>query len=858
MFSTAVPVSERVEASKARETQKFMQVRLIEAYSDADVERDVQIYAPNSWPITKTVKQPGDFFIKGLSLANTEKPDFRGSLTRTMSVKTIPKGTLLYCYITARPPPEGSSPSQAAHQMFAKLLGSVCLPCTFDNESNEYIFKYAKYYPNNFYYYTVPAAGFGIGGVLIDKNACIAVITQSEIDVAYLKEGGSMNVQTSTSKVKISQSTYPKDLNYRRVRRCPDITSKGTYGALTPYDICLQPDFMIANNLAGYTTIAAEDTIQDYTINDDPSFSYPRYKDEFKNMAVRYSSWLSTIVRNGEPEEDMFMHKMNMLAIESDRIETISDKKLYFGFPEYLINGFGSMNMVEIMNNGSLNDPLISSKNILETDGQTIMMMDVRVHAENIREFVDKFIYPNTAVRPFNLFTVGGAAIDFELDLNSLPTNVAVKPSRLRAGPPNVVRNRIIQRQNYEYLVNNYIAQSLFRMKDILKYDLLKNLILITDYTVSDRNQLITTVKKIDADNNIEPDITKGYYDITIDSIDALLRAQKIKLHHEAMSFLPSTQFRIIFMREYNIKSIEPGSDEIYRIPIGPYYNPLGFETMDDRFSFEEAYLDKVVSMARLDKRNPVDLEKLSSIVTYASNYRRLRSVVVGLEKNQGITASYQTPDMNNMTAFNIYGTLINIISTPPPLHSFGRTNIVDNRKAKTINITGADGIQHYEGPFYNGEWGIAYDTLSRRSGPILPPKGSVSYAIPHSPMPGLPQIGLSLSPSVLPPSPPEIGLSLSPSAPGLKGGRLTKNAPNYIMPLINKRNNRKINNLKARNTRNNRRKNNRANTRKNVGGFKPLDNATVNAYNAAIKLGLLDNFFIKFSGKPLKYKTAN
>jgi len=152
MYSSAILPSTRAEASRSPETHAFMQVRLVESYSDANIAENVQLNAPGAVPSTKKVKKPEDFFIQGLRLSNRENPGFRGTVSRTMSVKTIPKGTLLYSYITIRPPPEGTTVVQMANHMYAKLLDSVVFPCSYDNDTNQYTFTYAKYYPNDSYY----------------------------------------------------------------------------------------------------------------------------------------------------------------------------------------------------------------------------------------------------------------------------------------------------------------------------------------------------------------------------------------------------------------------------------------------------------------------------------------------------------------------------------------------------------------------------------------------------------------------------------------------------------------------------------------------------------------------------------
>ena len=80
----------------------------------------------------------------------------------------------------------------------------------------------------------------------------------------------------------------------------------------------------------------------------------------------------------------------------------------------------------------------------------------------------------------------------------------------------------------------------------------------------------------------------------------------------------------------------------------------------------------------------------------------------------------------------------------------------------------------------------------------------------------------------------------------------------NTVVPMAkpNGLNKRKIKN--TRNLKNRANRKTKRNMNKNISGFRPLDSETLRAYNTAVKIGLLDNFFIKLSGKPVKYKTAN
>ncbi len=889
-------IQERIEAAKKPETHKFMNVRLDEFYSDADVKHDVHNLR--------------DFFIPATISEPAETLKHNINYKRTIPVKTIPKGSMLFTYATLRPPPQYVPPELQAHYIFAKLLTCMGINCEFDSMyNNSYRFEYCSYDTENTYYYPNPCAGFGIAGKNT-KNCCVAVITQRDLDVAYLKEGASREELSVSSKIKITSKPYPKNVDYRRIRQCADMTRiPGLCGAREQYDVCLNPDFMRSNNLAGYTTLAYQDAIANMKPIKLVTTDFTKYETEYKLMGTRYTNWLDSVVKNGSPEEDLYLHNMNLLCIESDRIDTIqyvTDGNLYFGFPEYFINGFGEIDISTMINGDFFNDPLISVKSFLESQNGKNIRMAVYVKPENIEAFLEKFIYPYSAVRAFNMFTVEGAAINFNLGFDSIPkTFPAPKPTALG-------------RFDYEYKINHYISSALFSMKDIFKYDLIKNLILITDYTLSDRAEPFTGARKVDAENKTVTDIPKGYYDITIDDINALNRALQIKLHHEVIGNISPDYFRICFMREYAIQDFGDSSEEyLYRIPVGPFYSPLKLDIVvsDDNNDF----VNRVNDIIGIDETKPEYKQIKKLIFQLYTCYNNLQWIFNKLNE--------QLFDPTTLLTFPIeYAVILSrIVSSQRSIHP----------PQKPLNlklVTKSNGSTIYNAPFYNGEWIVHYDPMRKAHGPILPPGyvppvvqvGLPLGQLPPSALPTLAnstgiQVGLplgqlplpKLQPSVFPPAGISLaaptGFNISPITPlnvgpksrnklprlpasinGLspiitannnnaeipplnlnnlnskKGGRLNVASPlrnsnilkrnNFTKGKFRNSKNKNMKNKTRRNTNNNRNRKMNANTQYP----QPVAPAAINAYNNAVKMGLLNNFFVKFSGKPLKYKTAN
>ncbi len=984
------------------ETHHFMQVQMVEQYSDANFRTNVDFREPTPLFTSKKVKGTSQFLIKGLKSNEDETKNFTGTVNRTLSIKTIPKGTILFTYVNLVALPDGTSDTQNAHYLFSKMLHYTSIPCIYYKDTHTYEFMYTNYSPSKNYFYPVASAGFGISGY--EKNSCIAVITQHDMDIAYLKEGGTTDPHKTTTKAKMTTAQFPEDSDYRRVVLCPKLTGKvpGLHGSMHHFDVCLETDFMKANNLAGYTTVAPHDAI--YTMRDTNVTPHGKdYDKTLLSMGIKYKDWLSSVAEKGNNEKDIYLHTMNMMAIETDRVQTRDSGTLYFGFPEYLINPFGSVDMLEIINGPFLKNPdnlneyhpLISSTEVMETQNitnangtqtQINVKMLVRVHEDNIEAFLEKFHYPLTAVRAFNAFTVNGSSVNFGIRPNTVPAFTSKPEALIKSiSTPLNYLNRIRQRSDYEYTVNNHIANTMFQLKDLLMYDLLKNVFLLTDATLTDRDKPFTGATKVDAENKIVRDIPKGYYDILINSNEAIQRALKIKTHHDALSFLPPDLFNALYMREYNIElsSFIPGSSEIFHIPIGPFYNPLKIDSVNELASItDRSALDVLNLLTGVPVDDPLRETHIKEMVYFSKNYVYLRAVIKELERETLIQPIIDSPDMHLMTK--------NLI-TSAVLAKIVQTYKEEGPEAKprTIRLFGSDSppTEFYNGSFYNGEWKVKLDLMKKVSGPVLPP-GSVNMPILPPPVapgfsqsslpsaslpsaPSLPGWGIGITQGTAPLAPafslskgfgasgfgasgfgasgfgasgftPSSGFGASgfgasgfgikplgftgfrtspeakemmkkganlvknlkftfgtaPSAPpapipipvpppginhsefmskilsswklptppenetkrpNKRGGRLMVNSPvNTVVPMakLNGLNKRKIKN--TRNLKNRANRKTKRNMNQNISGFRPLDSETLRAYNTAVKIGLLDNFFIKLSGKPVKYKTAN
>ncbi len=791
------------------ETHAFINKRLVAEYERGFVQQNVR---GHPYDYSKILESFDKFTL----------PNDRGDwMTRTIPVKTIPKGTILFTYTNEDKPPRGLNPEQSAHFSFAKMLRHTHMPCDYNWHNNTYDFNFCSYFPNRYYYYPAPCAGFGITGM--QKNTCVAVVTQRDLDVAYLKDGGAvLGSENPPSKAKLTtNTTYSDEADFMRVRRCNRIKVPDMCGDGLPVDVCLQPEFAKENNLAGYTAIANEDAIYEFYKN----FGYAGDEQILGFMGGQYKKWLERVGVHGNRPEDLFIHYMNMLCVETENATVDGRQRLIFGFPEYYLNPFGEHDMSAIINSTIFDGhPSIRSKTVVNGGGaKPITELRVSVHAAHINDFLETFIYPYSPIRAFNLYNVSGESRHFDVGVASLPELIRLKP------PATAAAEDIAE---YEYIVNHNIAQSLYAIRDQIMYDLTKNLIILTGYDASTRHEPLVAIKKIDAFGNVVPGVTKGYYDIRIDSIDAVQRAMKIKLHHEVVSCTPPPLiFRGDFMNEFVIKDLD--SDELYYIPLGPFYNSLYLDNYDYYTvlpSESKNYLRNLVApptnnVWSLQNNGSLTEETQHKFIVRNGTLKRLAmngacyahffSFLHSLENTtnpiENLLAGSSIKDMHIQL---LYGAVLDKIDTVYPPRE---VSIVSHESYPEQSIA-------YSAPLYNGGWDIRYDDL----------KFYKQYELPE----------------------------VVPVNNGTHGGYTNMNRIQNEVKTNSRYNKRSNNMNKKTNRRNKRRQNTKNRTRRNnIKGdsfYKPISAGALNAYNMGIKMGLYDNFFAKFSGKPVKYKTAN
>jgi hypothetical protein len=843
---------------------KFMLKRITQKYSDAEI--DAFIAAKKH--VTNNTGATKDSFGKSVGRETT----FSGNkFSRVLPVKSVPKGTLLFTYYAASIPPEDYSPGQKAKHSFSELIGNSVMPCTYNKETDTFTLTYCKYNFMGNYYYPVPCAGFGI--LTYDTNTATACVTSRDADVAYLKTGGAH--QETPTKMNMATSTNYEwvDFDFKRVQRCDHIETTGKCNDGNNFDICLNPEFLRDKRLAGYQAIAYPDRICEINQGkegDDDVFLMDR-----NLMGRRYQAWLENVVSHGNQEADIFLHNMNLLCLETDI--TYAFDKTFVAFPEYFLYTFGENDPVELMNSLP-DDPIIVGKNVVETEGEQIVKLEVTITAENIQQFLDTYIFPHTITRPFNMFNSNGSGL-----ADSLPVLLAEKPALLKRNnnlPNNFVKNRGQQRNEYEYLVNHNIAEVIFNMRSTLVYDLTKNLILVIDEAASDRakhmlNGRISANGRQEFANGSREIITYpiGFYDIPLIDNNAAERALKIKAHHEMLSYISKDVYDKCFMCEYQMT--DTVTSEVYNIPIGPFFNiftkgfsnpialcnPNTINFMNSILYAPGATMDEALERAAIK----IDANLMSRFFVKFVIFQKIIQYICsvsGLNPSQFLTEMTGT-NMLRYSAVPVYiqaqgphsKYFIVKYQTPQPNSNIPKMNIF------------------YNSPLYNGRWRWSYADLLFTDDVTI---RRVGLPITELPNVGLP-VGLQISPSTLPNSARPIGISSQAFINQLlrgtnKGGSRTRR--------IKMTNMRKIN---IRNIRKNTRKNNRrikmnslisnneeldtlvkptvvtsSQNPKDVMYLQAIKPGAVIAHNAMVKMGLLNNFFIKFSGRPLTYKTAN
>jgi hypothetical protein len=360
-------------------------------------------------------------------------------------------------------------------------------------------------------------------------------------------------------------------------------------------------------------------------------------------------------------------------------------------------------------------------------------------------------------------------------------------------------------------------------------------------------------------------------------------------------------------MHEYNVKDITTA--EIYKVPIGPFFNYCGTTFNNPQKLYTKSLIDLVDTITYTfgKSENSLQAERKSInrdlYMFFVLKYNIFTNIISYLFDNPLL------PKSSAVHKFSVarYACI-------PYSLTFNIENA--NIKAKYLNATyvraenpnSTTTLELYNGPLWNGSWRWAFADLLLTDQPKFNvPVSQVQVGLPTSvilssdlPQVGLPTIGLptthipifsSTYSSYLPlphasigtPAGSGIGLSVKP--PSLNTGTNGKHGGKYNIIRNTRRNNR----IKRRNIRNTRGKNmklnkiNRINNTKmninndmnNADYIKPyvvtnkgntkdimflqqIKPGAVKAHNEMVKMGLLDNLFIKLSGRPLKYKTAN
>lgn len=828
---------------------KFMLKRLTQKYSDAEINA----FIAAKKHVTNITGATKDSFGKVVGKEGFPSNNY----SRVLPVKSLPKGTLLFTYFAATVPPEDYSPEEKAKHSFSELVGNSIMPCTYNKETNSYTLTYCKYNFMGNYYYPVPCAGFGI--LTYDTNTAVACLTSRDADVAYLKTGGSPLIGQVPTKMDMATAANYEwvDFDFKRVQRCDHIETGGKCNDANNYDICLNPEFMRKESLAGYQAIAYPDRLAEMkqiNVGGEGRFGFDK-----NLMGRRYQTWLENVVSHGNQESDLFLNHMNMLCLETD-ISYAYDA-IFPAFPEYFLYTFGENDPVQLMNSLP-DDPIIVGKNAVETEGDLIVKLEVTVGAADIHQFLETHIFPYTITRPFNMFNSNGSGL-----ADSLPVLLAEKPPLFKQNnrpTNNAVKNREQQRGEYEYLVNHNIAEAIYNMRSALVYDLTKNLILVIDEAASERAKPMLR-GRITADvRQDQGPFPIGFYDILLKDIAAAERALIIKGHHEMLSDASIAVYDKLFMHEYLITNHE--TRELYHVPIGPFFNhyskgfsnPIGLcnkPTID----FMNTLMYASGSTEEEALANPIVKISAAILAHFFIKYTVFQKIFRTIYDVTGLPSPSLLGHFNGLNTLK-YSTMLkylhdNSANQGPKSKYFitKYTQAIPNSNVLTEKVL-------YASPFYHGKWRWSFNDVLSTDEVISAPFG-------------LP-VGLSLVPSMLPNSPAPVNATsqafINQLLRGTKGGR------------HNTRRNNRIKNRGKRNLKNTR-KNNNMNTRKNnsmnlldidtlvkptvitnaystkdVIYLQAIKPGAVIAHNNMVKSGLLDNFFVKLSGRPLNYKTAN
>jgi hypothetical protein len=257
--------------------------------------------------------------------------------TTQIPIQTLPSGALMHNYFTFPNRDAGEGDLQFTNRLLAIFLSRYGINCVYDPNDITVNFCFSRIRAKYQFYYPNPCAGFGVQGWGTGFNTGLVCTTKRTTRWAYLKSGTKVpNAVVNHRKYAPAGAGNPA-YDQDRLRICDRYRDRCHYNPGigengNNWDICMTPEFMVANQVDGITAIAGEDDLMDITRND-AGYVFDTRR---KTMYTAINNWIRAKHDHGNIASDQLLYAMNLLCLETDYIPSnVGLGKIAVGFREF-------------------------------------------------------------------------------------------------------------------------------------------------------------------------------------------------------------------------------------------------------------------------------------------------------------------------------------------------------------------------------------------------------------------------------------------------------------------------------------------------------------------------------------------
>ncbi len=480
-----------------------------------------------------------------------------GGILRKLPILTIPKGALLFHYFNIPPREPGQSDILYQAKLLQSLLQNygVNIKMVIRDERIVWIICFSKETAHNDFFYSVPAAGFGVAGPGRTYNTGLCSTTTRDTRWAFLKSGSAIPND------EVGHHTYPYTItafDRDRVLTCNQLPGTNCRGGVgKAYDVCLTPAFQNEQQVDGYIAIAESDELMKIR----PMGGYYQFDSFGRAMFEAMRSWFEKIQQHGNLEEDHFLWTMNLLSLQTDyRQNTVS-----VGFPEFVSSPAGWKNTdpsyipAHVLGAGWTENVDYAVTQALYNPPGNCILREFAIYQEDLDRFFTQFIHPFIFIKCEQLITPHGKLNPFgqEHFAHYIPQVPMTDELRYQ-----------MNHQMALYLQSKALpppGQSV-----ALKYDPRLNVFFRFQAGLDNLDKQIAVQFTTKPGNELQTPKRIGVYArFLLPDIENRTILEYLKIAHETIS---NVKWSTNWMKEYT-KTLNLNSPKTIRVPVGPLYN---------------------------------------------------------------------------------------------------------------------------------------------------------------------------------------------------------------------------------------------------------------------------------------------